>query len=178
LSGTGKSTLAQALAPGLSPAPGARVIRSDVLRKRLFDMAPETKLPPSAYGPEITQRVYRGLHDHAAAALAAGYTAIVDAAFLRQEERERIAACAALAGTPFLGLWLEAPADILAARIDARRRDASDADVQVLQQQLAYDLGTIDWRRIDMTADPATNLAAARALLAADNRNPAGLTVR
>ena len=37
LSGTGKSTLAAALAPCL----GARVLRSDVIRKRLFGVAPE-----------------------------------------------------------------------------------------------------------------------------------------
>ena len=47
LSGTGKSTLAAALAPSL----GARVLRSDVIRKRLFDVAPETRLPASAYTP-------------------------------------------------------------------------------------------------------------------------------
>ena len=45
LSGTGKSTLAAALAPCL----GARVLRSDVIRKRLFGVAPETQLPASAY---------------------------------------------------------------------------------------------------------------------------------
>src|SRR5262249_51993364 len=32
LSGTGKSTLAQALAPGLGAVPGARVLRTDVIR--------------------------------------------------------------------------------------------------------------------------------------------------
>ncbi|MDZ7811493.1 MAG: phosphotransferase [Arhodomonas sp.] len=40
-SGTGKSTLAYGLAPGLDPAPGARVLRSDVLRKRRYGVAPE-----------------------------------------------------------------------------------------------------------------------------------------
>ena len=81
LSGVGKSTVAQALAPHFPPAPGARVIRSDVLRKRLFGVAPETRLPPSAYRAEITERVYRGLHDQVLATLAAGYTAIIDATF-------------------------------------------------------------------------------------------------
>jgi aminoglycoside phosphotransferase family enzyme/predicted kinase len=161
-SGTGKSTLSQALAGGFPPAPGARVIRSDVLRKRLFNAAPEATLPPHAYDMVTNQRVYDGLRDHALAALAAGYTAIVDAAFLRAEERDRIAAVAAEAGVTFLGLWLDAPGDVLAARVAARRRDASDADRAVLRRQLAMDLGPILWHPVDASGDAAGMLAAAR----------------
>jgi aminoglycoside phosphotransferase family enzyme len=72
LSGAGKSTIAQALASAFAPAPGARVARSDVLRKRLFNVMPETRLPPSAYAPAITERVYRGLHDQALASVSPG----------------------------------------------------------------------------------------------------------
>ena len=90
LSGVGKSSVAQALASGFSPAPGAWVIRSDVLRKRLFDYPPETKLLGSDYAQEVTGRVYRALHDQARASLAAGYTAIVDATFLRSEDDIRL----------------------------------------------------------------------------------------
>ena len=165
LSGVGKSTLAQALAPAFPPAPGARVIRSDVLRKCLFGVAPETRLPPSSYGTETTERVYRALHDQAMASLASGYTAIVDATFLREEERKRVAVCAELGGAPFVGLWLEAPTELLAARIDARSRDASDADTLVLRQQIKLDTGPIGWHRIDATRDISANLAAVRALI-------------
>jgi aminoglycoside phosphotransferase family enzyme/predicted kinase len=164
LSGVGKSTVAQALAPHFPPAPGARVIRSDVLRKRLFDVAPETRLPPSAYGADVTERVYRGLHDQVVATLAAGYTAIVDATFLREEERRRVAASAELGGVPFIGLWLEAPRDLLVDRISARCGDASDADIEVLQQQTTLDTGAIDWHRLDATHIAAT-LADARTLI-------------
>jgi predicted kinase len=151
LSGVGKSTIAQSLAAGLSPTPGARVIRSDVLRKRLFDYAPESKLPASAYAPEVTERVYRTLRDQALASLAAGYTAIVDATFLRQDERQHIAACAKLAAVPFIGLWLEAPSDVIMTRVSGRGKDASDADIQVLKQQLKIDPGPIEWNRTDAT---------------------------
>ena len=151
LSGVGKSTIAQALAPSFPPAPGARVIRSDVLRKSLFDVAPETKLPSSAYGTETTERVYSIMYNQAKGSLAAGYTAIVDATFLRQGERIRIAGAAELSGVPFVGLWLEAPSGILEARLSARSGDASDADLLVLQQQLKTDIGAIDWYRIDAT---------------------------
>lgn len=166
LSGVGKSTLAQALAADFPPAPGARVIRSDVLRKRLFGVAPETKLPASAYDAATNERVYGALDEEAAASLGAGYTAIVDAVFLRAPERQRIAALARDCGVPFAGLWLQAPADLLAARLTTRRSDASDADLRVLEQQLGFDLGTIDWHRLDAGPDLAVTVAAARSLLA------------
>jgi aminoglycoside phosphotransferase family enzyme/predicted kinase len=165
LSGTGKSTLARALAAGFAPAPGARVVRSDVLRKRLHGVMPETRLPPSAYGAETTARVYDGVHEQARAALAAGFSAIVDAACLRAAERRDIAALAQQAGARFTGLWLEAAPTVLAARIAARRDDASDADARVLDAQLRMDVGTVDWHRIDAGAGTAANLAAARALI-------------
>ena len=41
LQGTGKSTLARTLAPELGPAPGALVLRSDEIRKRLHHAEPE-----------------------------------------------------------------------------------------------------------------------------------------
>ncbi len=49
LPGTGKSTLARALAPALGAAPGALVLRSDEIRKRQHGVQPEQRLPQSAY---------------------------------------------------------------------------------------------------------------------------------
>jgi aminoglycoside phosphotransferase family enzyme/predicted kinase len=165
LSGVGKSAVAQGLASDFKPAPGARVIRSDVLRKRLFGVAPETKLPPSAYGNASTLRVYDGLQDQVVTSLAAGYTTIADTTFLREEERRRIAASAERCGVPFVGLWLDAPSEVLAARIGERRGDASDADLPILQLQLNFDVGAIEWQRIDATSDLAETLAVARELI-------------
>ena len=75
LSGTGKSTLAASLAPSLS----ARVLRSDVIRKQLYGVALETRLPASAYAPQASHRVYETLRRRAKDALEAGYSVIVDA---------------------------------------------------------------------------------------------------
>src|SRR6185437_3153070 len=86
LSGSGKSTVAAGLAGDFAPAPGARHLRSDVLRKVMMQVAPETKLPPSAYTDEVSRAVYRTMREQAAAALAAGYTAIVDATFIDADE--------------------------------------------------------------------------------------------
>ncbi len=72
LSGSGKSTVAASLAGDFAPAPGARHLRSDVLRKTMMQVAPETRLPSSAYTEEVSARVYRTAREQAAAALACG----------------------------------------------------------------------------------------------------------
>jgi aminoglycoside phosphotransferase family enzyme/predicted kinase len=161
LSGSGKSTLAAALAPKI----GARVLRSDVIRKRLFGAAPETRLPGSAYGPEVSRRVYEALRQKATAALAAGYSVIIDAVSLKPEERQSFVAAAKAAAVPFSGLWLTAPASAMERRLRARRRDASDASPEVLAQQLRQDAGPIDWVMIDAGSGPEACLAAARRAL-------------
>lgn len=148
-SGTGKSTLAQSLAAPFRPAPGARVLRSDVIRKRLAGVTPETRLPSSAYSREAARKVYAALQQQAIVALRAHYTVIVDAAFLQAEERDAIADLAKEMGVSFSGLWLHAPADMLMVRVKARQNDASDADTAVLQAQLSRDAGTISWQTID-----------------------------
>jgi uncharacterized protein len=153
LSGTGKSTLAAALAPRFAPAPGARVIRSDVLRKKIFGVAPERRPPPNAYGRDVNDKVYAALYEEAARTVAAGFTAIVDAVFLAPEERAAIEEVAARAGMPFRGLWLTAPREILAARLDARRGDASDADRSIMERQAAIGPGPLAWHRLDAAQD-------------------------
>jgi len=165
-SGSGKSALAAGLAPELGRLPGARVLRSDVLRKLRFGAAPESPLPAEAYTAEITVQVYRDLRDRAAAALRAGYCAIIDAVALRPEERDSFAAVAAAAGVPFTGLWLDAPEATMRARLGARRGDASDATEPVLRTQLSRDPGPLDWVRLDAGGAPDATLAAAhRAML-------------
>jgi uncharacterized protein len=166
VSGTGKSTLAAGLAPELGLRPGARVLRSDVARKLLLGVDPETRLPATAYTREISCRVYDVLRQKAATALAAGYSVVIDAVALKPEERRSFAEVARAAGVPFSGLWLEGGAEAMADRIRARRGDASDASPAVLADQLRHDPGPIDWTRIDAGQEPEDCLAAARAALA------------
>lgn len=161
LSGTGKSTLAASLAPYLGAAPGAIHLRSDVERKRLFGVAETSRLGAAQYGGEVTEQVYRLLYDKAERVLASGHSVIVDAVFAAREERMAIAAVAERAGCAFLGLWLEAPAADLIARVEARRGDASDADAAVVRSQLGSDLGEMTWQRIDAAGTPAAVLAQA-----------------
>ena len=165
LSGTGKSTVAAALAPLLAAPPGALVLRTDLIRKREFAARPEQRLGPEAYGPEASERVYDRLGTLAEDGLAAGQVVVLDAVFARAGERARVEAIARAAAVPFHGLWLEAPPDILRARIGARVGDASDATAAVLDRQLDYDLGAIDWTRVDVSGGDADVIAEARRAL-------------
>ncbi len=165
LSGTGKTRLAEGLAPGLGPAPGAVVLRSDVLRKRLCGVADTGRLPAEGYAPAMTGRVYDELYRRAAAVLAAGQAAVVDAVSARPDERRRLEAVAAAARVRFDGLWLEAPLATRVERVTDRRNDASDADAGVVERQDSYDLGTIGWTRLDSGRVAADVLDDARARL-------------
>jgi uncharacterized protein len=162
LSGSGKSTLAAALGATI----GARVLRSDVIRKRLFGVAPETQLAADAYAPEVSHRVYEALRQEAIGVLSAGYPVIIDAVSLESEERQSFAAIAEAAAVPFSGLWLGAPASTMEARLRSRRRDASDASPEVLAQQLRQNVGPIDWSIIDSSCRPEACLTSARHALA------------
>jgi aminoglycoside phosphotransferase family enzyme/predicted kinase len=171
LSGSGKSSVAYGLAPALGHAPGARVVRSDVIRKRIFNVDRTHRLPDSAYAAEVTDRVYQRMREAAADALAAGCCVVADAIHAHPAEREAIAAVARSAQVPFVGLWLGAPAEILAKRIGGRRGDASDATIPVLQRQLTYDIGAMEWVQIDAGGPldaviPAARAAVERALSA------------
>jgi len=152
LQGSGKSWLARALAPDIGAAPGALLLRSDAIRKRLHGVAPETRLPAEAYRPEVSARVHAALFAAAEAALAAGHSVIADAVWYDPAMRDALEAVARRTGAGFSGLWLEAPLPVLRARIAARRGDASDADEAVLLRTAAADPGRIAWHRLDATA--------------------------
>ena len=108
LSGSGKSTITRLMAPEIGGIPGALVLQSDVVRKRLFDVEPEARLPARAYSPAAGERTYALLRDHACTALTAGASVIVDAVHARPEERRAIEEVAMVAGALFAGFWLEA----------------------------------------------------------------------
>jgi uncharacterized protein len=167
VSGTGKSTLAAALAPEIGLRPGARVLRSDVVRKLLLGVDPETRLPANAYTREMSQRVYDTLRQKAAIGLEAGYSVIIDAVALMPEERRSFAEVARSLAVPFLGFWLEGPVSTLANRIRERYCDASDATSEILLEQMRHGPGPIDWIRIDASGGPEDCAAVVRRALAA-----------
>lgn len=167
LSGTGKSRIAIELGRYLLPCPGAVLMRTDTHRKIDAGVAMTERLPASAYTPESTARVYRMIEASSRTAAAAGRAVIADAVFARVGERAGIAAVAREVEAPFVGIWLTAPLETRLARIDSRRGDASDATADVARAQEAYDLGPIDWVRIDASGTLEQTLAEVLAALTA-----------
>jgi aminoglycoside phosphotransferase family enzyme len=165
LSGTGKSTLAYGLAPVLGPAPGAVVIRSDVIRKQLMGVPESVRLPATAYTPSVSKQVYERIAEIASTTVTAGFSAIADAVHGTEEEREGIVAVARQANVPFDALWLEGPSALLERRIAARVGDASDATEDVLQAQLAHVTTPRNWTKISAGGSSEETLAAAQIVL-------------
>ncbi len=130
LSGSGKSHLSL-VGAGKIPA---IVIRSDATRKRLTRKYPDLPL----YGSEMNARTYDAMFEAGRTALEAGFSVILDATFLRSEDRDQARNIAKEARAECHILWLDIDAETLRQRIQKRgRADVSDADITVLERQLA-----------------------------------------
>ncbi|CAN5874968.1 bifunctional aminoglycoside phosphotransferase/ATP-binding protein [soil metagenome] len=139
-SGSGKSTVAQALAQCAE----AIRLRSDVERKRLFGLpalASSRGAGVDIYSPEATRMTFDHLREGARELLQAGRAVIVDAAFLQRSEREAFHQLAVAQGAAFTILDCQADTDTLRRRVLARvqaGKDASEATVEVLERQLTF----------------------------------------
>jgi aminoglycoside phosphotransferase family enzyme/predicted kinase len=165
LSGTGKTTVARALAPGLGAAPGAVHLRSDVIRKERWGVGEQDRLPEKAYQPEVTEDVYHAILERAGTVLAGGQSVVADAVYARPQERAAIEALAREHSLAFHGLWLSTEADTLVTRVEDRTDDASDATAAVVRRQLDYEIGPIAWQRVNAGGSESEVLEAARAAL-------------
>jgi aminoglycoside phosphotransferase family enzyme/predicted kinase len=161
LSGSGKSTLALRLAASVGAVPGAIVLRSDEIRKRLCGVPLLERLGPEGYSPQMSERVYASLAEHAGLIIREGHSVVVDAVYARPADRHVIEAVAAAASVPFVGLWLDAPETVLIDRTTQRRSDPSDADAAVVRMQIAQDTGEISWYRFDASGPAASVLSRA-----------------
>ncbi|MDD9879084.1 MAG: AAA family ATPase [Magnetovibrio sp.] len=168
LSGSGKSRLARELAPYLGTHPAARVVRTDAVRKRLAGVGQETRLGPDGYTADMHERTYAAFYREIEAGLAQGAPVIADAVFPHPDQRAAVAAVAADAGVAFQGIWVEAPREVIEKRVRERQRNISDATVEIVRQQLSYDLGVIDWARVDSSGERDETVAAGRRVLGLD----------
>ncbi len=126
---------------------GARIVRlrSDVERRRLYGMQRNQRSGASInsgiYDASAHQRTYKHLQDTSRMLLRAGWSVIVDAAFLRRDERDDFHALADDCGAGFAILAPQADTDELRRRITARQAggsDASEATLEVLDKQLQW----------------------------------------
>ena len=152
LSGSGKSTVAREVAPFVGAPPGAVVLRSDILRKQMFNVSETEPLPSHAYTEDTSERVYALLHEKAAEILSFGQSVIVDAVYHRPEERQAAQKIAAAHQSSFYGVWLDAPPTTLKTRVETRENDASDADARIVDKQLEYTLGDVTWNKVPTDA--------------------------
>ena len=133
----------------VAAGPGAIVIRTDVIRKELFGVDPLTPLPKEAYQADITERVYRTMFERRRQIATQGFSAILDAAFLREAERDALDRQARNWPATFRPIFLTADLAIRLSRIASRRGDASDATRDVAAQQEHCGLGQLSWPMID-----------------------------
>ncbi|WP_455374586.1 bifunctional aminoglycoside phosphotransferase/ATP-binding protein [Kaarinaea lacus] len=138
LSGSGKSVGTRKL---LDSFPAIQV-RSDVERKRLFNVAANVKLEPgfeqSIYTKEATQKTYARLLEIAQCLLSAGYSVVIDAANLKAGQRQPFIEMASLMRIPYFILNYTAPDETLIERVRQRAEsgdDVSDATLEILQHQ-------------------------------------------
>jgi len=161
LPGTGKSTLAAALAE----ATGWSVLRSDEVRKDLAGLD-HRRAAPAAFGeglyrPELTAATYAALLERAGTALALGEPVILDASWSSSRQRRAAADLAAATSSDLVELCCVAPAGLAEARIRDRLAagtDPSDATPAVA----AAMAGAFDpWpsaTSVDTTAPPGRSL--------------------
>jgi hypothetical protein len=136
LSASGKSTVAARLVESL----GAIQIRSDVVRKQLHDLAADARSgsPPGGgiYSNDASELTYDRLREIAGTITAEGFFVIVDATFLGAAQRLKFLELAGTTALPCVIVDCVAPAAVLRERIVKRANDPSEANLQVLEQQI------------------------------------------
>lgn len=138
-SGSGKTWLSERL---VAPLAAIRV-RSDLERKRLAGIEPHLSaaagLRQGIYSAEFSHRTYGRLADCAESCLRAGFDTLVDATFLDVADRDLFRHLAVRLRAACVIVSCQGDPATLAGRLMERsrvRKDASDADLAVLDAQL------------------------------------------
>lgn len=141
LSGCGKTYFTDQWLQTNGQTPTLR-LRADVERKRLFKLGrlaqSNSGINAGIYAPEVHAQVYAHLRELAASLLAAGWSVMVDATFLKRADRDVFRALAVEQNARFAILAPQASPEQLRARILARNAagtDASEATLAVLAHQ-------------------------------------------
>jgi predicted kinase len=136
-SGSGKTWISNQLARAL---PAVRV-RSDIERKRMYGYgdieSSHSEVCEGIYTAAASSAVYKQLAKLTATLVHSGHNSIVDASFLKLTERNRIRDLADRLGVRFRMVDTFASSSELTHRLHHRDGDASEANINVLQHQLA-----------------------------------------
>lgn len=149
LSGSGKSRVGREMAGFIAPKWGCFIIRDDVVRKQMLSVSLSSNLDDTFYTPENEKKVYSQMRREAKKMLQKGYPVILDALFYNPKERKMAEKLASDLKVPFVGLWLEAPLDVRAERVEKRQNNPSDVKTkEALEEQLKKNLGQISWIKV------------------------------
>lgn len=125
--GAGKTTLAYRLKRVVPSLNEALVIDNDDVRRDLLGYDLRAIMPESAYTAEITQQVRARSDALIRQALKQGRDVIDSTGFWSSEARAHIKELAIECGADFIGIWLDAPREVLVARIKARMAERREA---------------------------------------------------
>lgn len=133
VSGSGKSTVGQAIAQRY----GAIHLRSDAVRKHLAGLPLDQRGDQSLYSQEMSDRTYQQLGDLGIALARQGWTVVLDAKYDRRDRRAPMIAAAEAAHIPYTFVHCTAPTEQIAAWLQERQGDVSDATAELLPNQIA-----------------------------------------
>lgn len=126
LIGTGKSTVARALG-NLFNCP---VLSSDVVRKELANLTPQTRclenFQQGIYSPHFSQKTYQALWAKAEQILRAGNSVIIDASFNKRKYREIFWELASKRGANIFFFECTCPEEEIKKRLAQRARDIQE----------------------------------------------------
>jgi aminoglycoside phosphotransferase family enzyme/predicted kinase len=138
LMGTGKSVLAERLAPLL----GAEILRTDVIRKNLLDIPSAEhhfeEFGEGIYSKEMTEKTYGEALKTAEAIIEKGGAVIVDASFKKRAERNNFSSLADTTGADFFIIECTCPEDTIKSRLKRRllnKEEVSDGRWEIFQAQ-------------------------------------------
>jgi len=138
LMGTGKSVLAERLAPLLE----TEILRTDVIRKNLLDIPSAEhhfeEFGEGIYSKEMTEKTYGEALKITESIIEKGGSVIVDASFKKRPERKKFSSLAETTGADFFIIECTCPEDTIKSRLDKRmlnRKDASDGRWEIFQAQ-------------------------------------------
>ncbi len=141
VSAVGKSSVAMRLVESL----GAIRLRSDVVRKQLFgEQTAENAVGDGIYNADASVATYNKLHELAGIVLRAGFPVVIDATYLKRDQRDAAAKVAEATGVPCLILDCAAPDAVIEGWLAHRQSigtDPSDATIEVVEAQASEPRG-------------------------------------
>jgi len=142
LAGSGKTTLSRALSKRL----GLTILSSDIVRKQLASVPVNEhrfeEMDSGIYSPEFSRRTYDTLFSTARSVLEQCYPVILDASFIRAEDRRQARALAEETGADYFVIECSLDPDTTRQRLNQRlnERSVSDGRWEIYQaQKLKFD---------------------------------------